>query len=215
MSNLRADVIGSEETLVSIAERDKLSIARECIELRRLKDGRPPGTKLVVDLDSDNNLTVEAARQYLHQYVRFLPVPILLSGTLISQQSIHERFAERSRGTVALPPVSTEAGVYKAVVEPLVDSSGKVFVRVHSVWLGERRGAWRVGVGTGRWATHGAAELLRVGSDAGKRLLPVRGCRQPCVPATHSRAGGVESCEHRARPPPHRDDRGGCLRHSR
>ena len=136
MSNLRADVIGSEETLVSIAERDKLSIARECIELRRLKDGRPPGTKLVVDLDSDNNLTVEAARQYLHQYVRFLPVPILLSGTLISQQSIHERFAERSRGTVALPPVSTEAGVYKAVVEPLVDSSGKVFVRVHSVWLG-------------------------------------------------------------------------------
>ena len=89
MSNLRADVIGSEETLVSIAERDKLSIARECIELRRLKDGRPPGTKLVVDLDSDNNLTVEAARQYLHPYVRFLPVPILLNGTLISQQSIH------------------------------------------------------------------------------------------------------------------------------
>lgn len=129
--------IGSDETLTSIAERDKLSIARECIELRRSKDDRPPGTRLVVELDDENRLTVAAAEEYLHPYVRFLPVPVRLNGKLISQQSIHERFSERVKGTVELPSVQAHSGVYRAVVEPLVDPSGKVFVRVHSVRLGE------------------------------------------------------------------------------
>lgn len=128
--------VESAETLVSVAERSKLSIAKECIDLHRSRDDRPPGTKVSVQLDSDCPLTVDAAKSYLHPYVRFLPVAVRLNGAVISRESLTSRFDEKSKGCEALPGRQGRLGIYTAFVEPFVDGSGMILARVHSVAFG-------------------------------------------------------------------------------
>jgi molecular chaperone HtpG len=79
--------INSETTLISVAERSKLSISKDCIDLERRTDNRSPGTTLIVELDQSNPLSETAAKRYLEPYVQYLPAKILLNGAMISQRS--------------------------------------------------------------------------------------------------------------------------------
>ena len=68
---------GSDVTLVSSAKRNKLSFSRECIDLERLSDDRPPGTILIADLQASSPMSEKAARTYLSP-----TSPFSLSGCL-------------------------------------------------------------------------------------------------------------------------------------
>lgn len=79
---------GSKETLRSIAERESLKIAQECISLEHLAIDRQIGTTVTAVLDKTNAISPEQARQYLVPYVGVLPVPVYLNDQLISCKTV-------------------------------------------------------------------------------------------------------------------------------
>jgi len=123
--------VGSDTTLVSTAERAKLSISQECVDLERLKDQRPPGTKLIVELDSSSPLVLATARNYLMQYVSFLPVKVLLNGELISQRSYADIAASRS--AAKKPSQGITDGPYAATVDVHLDGDGRALARMTDI----------------------------------------------------------------------------------
>jgi molecular chaperone HtpG len=127
--------VGSDETLISSCMRDKLSISHECIELRHVKDARLPGTVLSVLLDSKTPIAVDQAIKYLDQYVKYLPVPVFVNGTLISQQSVEDRFLQRTKDVKSIGSLNVELTAYNASVETYVDTNGIVSCRVGAIKL--------------------------------------------------------------------------------
>lgn len=122
---------GSDTTLVSTAERAKLSISQECIDLDRLKDQRPSGTKLIAELDSSNPLVLTKARDYLMQYVSFLPVKVLLNGELISQHSYAD--IATSKSAAKKYSQGTTDGPYTATVDVNLDGDGRALVSMRDI----------------------------------------------------------------------------------
>jgi molecular chaperone HtpG len=125
--------VGSDTTLVSTAERAKLSISQECVDLERLRDQRPPGTKLIVELDSSSPMVLTKARDYLRQYVSFLPVKVLLNGELISQCSYADIAASGSAPKKSSQGITE--GPYAATVDVHLDGDGRAFVNMRDISL--------------------------------------------------------------------------------
>lgn len=127
--------VGSDETLISSAERDALSIAKDCIVLNRQRDDRKPGTRLTVSLDPQNVITVEKARSYLDPYVRYLPVPVHVNGAVISQQSLHERYLRRTQAFQSLGTMNVKRGDYRCTAEAFCDSNAVAACRITNLSL--------------------------------------------------------------------------------
>jgi len=133
-SKLRVDTrsVESDTTLISIAEKAKLSFSQECIELEHVKDERKPGTILTVDLDPDSRLDEKRAASYLESYVAYLPVRVLLNGKVISQR---EYGATLGTGFSPLGEKTGAVGGYEAKVQVGMDSNGQVMARMTDVKL--------------------------------------------------------------------------------
>lgn len=102
--------IQSKNTLVSSAIRKELKIAQECITLERIAEKRGPGTTVIATLDSTKLINEVNAREYLKQYVSFLPVPIQVNGHLISQKSFESTLSNRARGFEKIASVDVSQG---------------------------------------------------------------------------------------------------------
>ena len=90
--------VESDTVLISSARRDDLQIGRDCITLTRLSDSREPGTLVHAELDAAYPITEEEACDYLQQYVRFLPVAVLVNDRLISQKTFEDTVTGQSQG---------------------------------------------------------------------------------------------------------------------
>jgi molecular chaperone HtpG len=82
--------IGSNETYISIADRDSLSISEECIELKQIQDNRLPGTKIIAFLDEKTRLNVHESINYIKPYIEYLPIKVIINGVLHSQKNLYE-----------------------------------------------------------------------------------------------------------------------------
>jgi molecular chaperone HtpG len=133
-SKLRVETrsVESDTTLVSVAEKAKLSFSQECIELDRVKDDRKAGTTLTVDLDPDSRIDERRAAAYLESYVAYLPVKVLLNSKLVSQRDYGEMVA---RGFNPLGEMTGSVNGYEGLVHVLMDSNGQVMARVTGVKL--------------------------------------------------------------------------------
>ena len=94
--------VGSTEVLRSIAERDSLKIAEECISLERITLERDFGTTVTAILDNEHPISPEQALQYLKPYVGMLQVPVYFNGTLISGNTIESGIPTAGRAFVQL-----------------------------------------------------------------------------------------------------------------
>lgn len=127
--------VASDETLISTAERDALSIARDCIALSRQRDERSPGTRLTVSVDPQHQITADKARAYLEPYVRYVPVGVFVNGTLISQQSLHERYLRRTKDFQSLGATNVTLGDYRCTVETYCDTNAVASCKVTNLSL--------------------------------------------------------------------------------
>lgn len=167
-SKLRVETrsVESDTTLVSVAEKAKLSFSQECIELDRVKDERTPGTKLTVDLDPDSRIDERRAAAYLESYVAYLPVKVLLNGKPISQKDYGEMVSK------GFNPLSEKAGSFNGYggrIHVWLDSNGQVMARVTDVTLQGNpvKGDLMLGQGTG--------QLMGLRNYFGLAPIPVSG----------------------------------------
>lgn len=127
----------SDVTLKSIAERDRLSIAEECISLERFADKREQGTDVTVTLEPGVQLTAEQAKQYLLKYVRYVPVQILLNGELISTQVLDTSVPFSTEQLVDLGSHPAKDALFELAIRVGVNPQGMVRVEVTNVRLSE------------------------------------------------------------------------------
>jgi molecular chaperone HtpG len=116
--------IDSDETLISVAERASLSIAKECISLERVKDSRGFGTTVVAEFEQGVTVTEAAAQSYLEPYVAFLPAKVFINDKLISQQTYERRLPLNGRTFSELSTRRVKSGIYEATVTVSVDQTG-------------------------------------------------------------------------------------------
>ena len=127
--------VDSGVTLVSSARREDLRIAQDCIELERVADRRGPGTTVIAELDESFTITETAVRDYLAPYVRFLPVPVLVNGTLISQLSFESRVADRASGFARISSKAVSRGQFSGTVETRLNPQGRALARLTNISL--------------------------------------------------------------------------------
>lgn len=127
--------IGSETTLISSAKRADLRIAQDCIDLERVADARPPGTTIRAELDPSFVIDEASASEYLSQYVRFLPVPVLVNGRLISQQRFESAVAETATGFRPLSSRAVSGGGFSGTLRTFINPQARVLARLDGISL--------------------------------------------------------------------------------
>lgn len=127
--------IESEITLVSSARRAELRIAQECIDLERVADDGPPGTTITAELDPSFSIDEAGVGEYLTQYVRFLPVPVLVNGRLISQQSFEVAAAERAEGFTLLSSRTVSGGGFAGRLGAFINRQARLLARLDGISL--------------------------------------------------------------------------------
>jgi molecular chaperone HtpG len=125
----------SDQTLISTAVKDTLSISKECIGLQRLTDNRPAGTRVIAELEQNLSLSEAHARNYLEPYIRYLPIAVYLNGQLVSQQSYDRQLHDRLKHADCCSKRQVTHGIYKADLEVWLDTSCNVLARLSHISL--------------------------------------------------------------------------------
>ena len=123
----------SAVTLRSIANRDTLSIAEDCITLERTADNREQGTLVAVTFEPGVTLTPQQAKNYLVAYIQFVPVQIKLNGQLISQNVLNTSVPFSTENLKNLGKHSANDGLFSCDVEIGVTGQGLVRAEVTNV----------------------------------------------------------------------------------
>ena len=127
--------IDSSVTLVSSARRADLRIAKNCIDLERIADDRSPGTIIRADLDPSFIIDEASAVEYLSQYVRFVPVPVLVNGQLISQQRFEDALGNKAEGYGQLSSRHVSRGEFSATLQTFTNAQGRLLARLEGISL--------------------------------------------------------------------------------
>jgi molecular chaperone HtpG len=127
---------GAQERLRSVAERDSLKIAEECITLEHITPAGEVGTTVTATLDPQNRISPEQAKQYLEPYVGLLPLPVYLNDALISEGSLESRLPTGGRTFSTLGSKDLRDDLCSANFEVSADSNGQVLVAGTSITLG-------------------------------------------------------------------------------
>lgn len=128
---------GSEEVLRSIAERDSLKIAEECISLERILEiERDIGTTVTAILDNEHPISPNQALQYLNPYVGFLQVPVYFNDNLISRNSIESQLPIAGRSFVQLGVKNLNDNLYSGSFHVHADPNGQILIFVTNIAFG-------------------------------------------------------------------------------
>ncbi len=125
----------SSKTLISIASRDTLSIAEECITLERIEDEREEGTEIKVRLEPEVQLTEQQAKQYLKSYIQYVPIRIFLNGELISNNILDTSVPFSTEKLVDLGIHRAQIGAFVVNVHIGLNPQGLVRVEVTDIYL--------------------------------------------------------------------------------
>lgn len=127
--------IDSDVTLISSARRDDLRIAQDCIDLERVSDTRGPGTTVTAELDPSFPVDEASVCEYLKQYVRFLPVPVLVNGKLISQEAFENALTDKASGFALYSSRTASHGDFAGTLQTSINPQGRVLARFTNISL--------------------------------------------------------------------------------
>jgi len=127
--------VGQSDVLVSVAERETLRIAEECIVLTRRTGGRDFGTTVTAELDAAHRVTPQRVKEYLAPYVALLPVPVYLNGELVSRRSIEQLSPFAGRALTEIGTTTAMEGQWSGTFVVSIDQNDQVLVRARDLHL--------------------------------------------------------------------------------
>ncbi|MCH7424280.1 ATP-binding protein [Shewanella sp. MM_2022_3] len=72
----------------TMAEKVNLRIGQDCISFEILDESTPIGTTVFAKLEASANLDLTGLKNYLSQFVQFLPVPVFINNELVSCKAL-------------------------------------------------------------------------------------------------------------------------------
>ena len=138
-SELRVETrhIESNTSLISAARRENLKIAQDCIDLEHSADKRGSGTMIIAELDPNHHIDEAGAREYLKQYVRFLPVPVSVNGNIISQESFSDTLAGKAKGFEEVATRSVSNNEFKGMLQVSISTQSRLLARLTNISLND------------------------------------------------------------------------------
>jgi len=83
---VRSRYYESEQTIVTSADLESISLTEECINTSKLNDASLPiGTKVTAFLQAGYHMQENDALTYLNPFIQYLPIPVYFNGRLVSQ----------------------------------------------------------------------------------------------------------------------------------
>lgn len=117
-----------EQTIETYAKRETLSVTKKCIEIGYTDEERHPGTIVTAELDEEHTLNVGDSLNYLTPYVQYLPIPVKVNGTLISQNDYSELFGPADESPAQTCEHRIDRGDFQFTLKMAMDRNG---IRVH------------------------------------------------------------------------------------
>jgi len=128
--------IESNTTLISSAKRADLQIGQDCIDLELVEDGRNPGTIIKAELDPAYNISEAEASEYLRQYVRFLPVLVLVNDTaVISQERFEDTLGNQVAGFEQVASRMVSNGQLSGNLHTFINAQARVLAHIADITL--------------------------------------------------------------------------------
>ncbi len=119
------------EHTATFAARDSLSATDECIQLDSKTPTGRPGTLVRAVIPPSNAVNLGSASAYLSECVRYLPIPVMLNGTLISKQDLTTDVARPSGDLVNKQLIGVTVGSHlTADIEILAGRAAEVWICV-------------------------------------------------------------------------------------
>lgn len=125
------------QTIETYAERESLSVTEECIEIDYTNAEREPGTTVIAELDESHSLNVADSMKYLAPYVQYVPVPITINGTLISQKTYSEKVQLPSESQYQTNEHLVERNGFKFRLKTIIGKNGLVRVLCSDISKGD------------------------------------------------------------------------------
>lgn len=127
--------IESDSTLISFARRSDLHIARECIDLERSPNNRNAGTTITAELDAAFTVDAAAVKGYLARYVQFLPVPVFVNNTLISQKNFEAALGARAKDFVRQSQREVSRTGVSGLLDTFLNPQARLLIRLTDIVL--------------------------------------------------------------------------------
>lgn len=149
----------------TVALKDQLAIGKDCITVELLDESFEVGTLITASISSKNTVDVEAMRQYLTPFVRFLPAPVTFNGELISQNNprsaagIGSNWACIGSKSLATGRFSFDAHVYA--------DAGQIGVQIDKLFIDNE------GSSGGLWLRSGGGSIMGLRSKFGLAPIPL------------------------------------------
>jgi molecular chaperone HtpG len=173
-TRLLVETRNATEALVlrSVAERDTLKIAEECISLEKAEIDREIGTTVSATLDNEHPINPDQALNYLKSYVELLQVPVFLNGNLISQKSIESKLPIDGRTFSELGILNLKDNLCSGIFDVRIDINGRVLIFVTDITLGGNPVEGSIGL------VQNGGQLMGLRSYFGLAPIPVIGSYQ-------------------------------------
>lgn len=118
------------ETIETFANRDSLSISEKCIDIGIFTENREPGTLVIAELDDSINLTIDGAIHYLRPYIKYLNIPVIINGKIVSQNDYSE-FYEVNPNNLYHTETFNVSTVHNSSFKLVVNITNQNIARIH------------------------------------------------------------------------------------
>ena len=127
--------INSKTVYKTIAERDKLSISEDCIELYVITDESiDVGTTLIAYMDKQSLINYEGARNYLDSYILYLPIKVEINGINCSQKQYKEEYFNTKDTSILLNFTSQiDDSNFKYRIQGILTKNNSIKVQVDNI----------------------------------------------------------------------------------
>ena len=124
--------INGERTICRAA-RDTLSATENCIDVIPQDSTGEPGTTVIATMYAGSSFNVPEATNYIKRFVQYLPIPVRVNGTLVSQIPIQNGVPKPPSDWERTYPDKDVAHAIRADVNLSISKSGEVWVSLTSI----------------------------------------------------------------------------------
>ena len=114
----------------SSVEREKLSATEPCISIETLPSEGHPGTTVEIVIDEGVNIGVAEATAYITEAVRYLPIPVVVNGAVVSKHEFIEALSQPRTSEPMIHQHVQITGGIEATMELAMGFNGEPWVRV-------------------------------------------------------------------------------------
>lgn len=123
-----------DQTIETHADRESLSVTEKCIDIDYTIEKKQPGTTVIAELDESHSMNVAESISYLTPYVQYVPIPVIINETIISQKDYSGVVQLSTESPHQIMEHSIDQGDFKFKLKILIGRNGQLKVHCSDIF---------------------------------------------------------------------------------